>query len=143
MRGKIDFKEFCQASGKSMENLHKVELLTPDIHKLYEQFVDMDSDSNGHVTKHEAIQSIWAGSRCPIDAGDMMSLIGETMFAGLDLNRDGKVSFAEFVQAALNGNFVGGDPQVTQGPALLKAPGAASAHTGRGHHLRHEVTGAT
>lgn len=49
--GKISFKEFAGASSESMDILHKIEISTPDMHKLYEQFVEMDSDNSGHVSK--------------------------------------------------------------------------------------------
>lgn len=73
----------------------------------------------------EATRSIWAGSKCPIEDGDFKH-IAETMFEGLDLNSDGIVSFAEFVQAALNGNFVGGSEMMTAPSAtsLLQPPGS-------------------
>ena len=62
------------------------------------------------------------GARCPIE--DEETAVRET-FQGLDLNHDGKVSFAEFVHAALMGNFVGGTP--ASPPKLPPIPPDSSA----------------
>lgn len=121
--GKICFQEFADASSGVCDVLHTEEMLTPDIHKLHEQFLEMDVSGDGVVDLMEATRAIWAGSKCPIEEGDIMTTIAETMFAGVDLNGDGQVTFAEFIHAALNGNFISGDTATPAAKPMPQCPG--------------------
>lgn len=71
-----------------------------DIESLRRQFYALDRDCNGVVTIEDLNQAL--GSCCPKHLQSAQSTDNLELFASLDMNGDGEVTFSEFLAAAVN-----------------------------------------